>query len=43
MNIALVKAGGVGSRMGAPVPKQFVTIQEKPIIIYTMEQFQNHP
>ena len=43
MNIALVKAGGVGSRMGAPVPKQFVTIQEKPIIVYTMEQFQNHP
>ena len=43
MIIALIKAGGVGSRMGAPVPKQFVTIQNKPIIIYTMEQFQNHP
>lgn len=43
MNIALIKAGGVGSRMGAPVPKQFVTIQDKPIIIYTMEQFQSHP
>lgn len=41
--IALIKAGGVGSRMGAPIPKQFITIQNKPIIIYTMEQFQNHP
>lgn len=43
MNVALIKAGGVGSRMGAPVPKQFITIQDKPIIIYTIEQFQNHP
>ena len=43
MKIALIKAGGVGSRMGSPVPKQFITIQDQPIIRYTLEQFQNHP
>lgn len=43
MKIALIKAGGTGQRMGAPVPKQFITIQGKPIIAYTMEQFENHP
>ena len=43
MNIALIKAGGVGSRMGARVPKQFILINDKPIIIYTLESFQKHP
>lgn len=43
MNIALIKAGGIGQRMSACVPKQFVTIQGKPIILYTLEQFENHP
>ena len=43
MNIALIKAGGVGQRMGATVPKQFIMIQNKPIIIYTLEQFQMNP
>lgn len=43
MNIALVKAGGVGSRMKANVPKQFICVQGKPIIIYTLEAFENHP
>lgn len=42
-NIALIIAGGVGSRMGLDVPKQFVNINEKPVIIYTLEAFQNHP
>lgn len=43
MNIALIKAGGVGSRMNAGIPKQFVCIEEKPIIIYTLEAFEKHP
>ena len=43
MNVALIKAGGVGSRMGMGVPKQFITINGKPIIIYTLEQFELHP
>lgn len=43
MNIALLTAAGVGNRMGQDIPKQFMTIQEKPVIIYTMEAFQKHP
>ncbi len=43
MNIAIIKAGGVGSRMGAGVPKQFIGVEGKPIIVYTLEAFQNHP
>lgn len=41
MNIALVIAGGNGSRTGQDVPKQFLTIHDKPIIIYTLEVLQN--
>jgi 2-C-methyl-D-erythritol 4-phosphate cytidylyltransferase len=42
MNIALITAGGVGNRMGQDIPKQFMTIFEKPVIIYTLERFQKH-
>ena len=43
MNVALIIAGGSGNRMHLDVPKQFVTIYEKPVIIYTLEAFQAHP
>ncbi|MDE7324018.1 MAG: 2-C-methyl-D-erythritol 4-phosphate cytidylyltransferase [Lachnospiraceae bacterium] len=43
MNIALILAGGSGSRTEQSVPKQFISIYEKPIIIYTLEAFQHHP
>lgn len=43
MNYVIIIAGGVGSRLGAPIPKQFVEVLGKPIIAYTMEHFQNHP
>lgn len=43
MNYCIIIAGGVGNRLGAPVPKQFVEVLGKPIIAYTMEHFQNHP
>lgn len=43
MNIALVTAGGIGRRVEREIPKQFLTVNEKPIIIYTLEVFQNHP
>ena len=43
MNIALLTAGGVGNRMGQDIPKQFMTIDNIPVIIYTMQAFQNHP
>ena len=42
-NIALIIAGGSGQRMGQDVPKQFLTVNEKPILIYTLEGFQKHP
>lgn len=40
MNIALVIGGGTGSRTGQYMPKQFIHIKEKPVIIYTLEKFQ---
>ena len=43
MNYVIIIAGGVGSRLGAKVPKQFVEVLGKPIIAYTMEHFQDHP
>ena len=43
MNIGLLIAGGAGRRMGQDIPKQFLTVNEKPVIVYTMEAFQNHP
>lgn len=44
MNIAVVFAGGTGRRMHtASRPKQFLEYQGKPIIIYTLELFDNHP
>lgn len=43
MNIAVIIAGGVGNRMGQDIPKQFINVYDKPIIIYTLEGFQNHP
>ena len=42
-NIALIIAGGSGTRMKQDIPKQFLTVNEKPVIIYTLEAFQNHP
>ena len=43
MNIAVLFAGGVGSRMRSKdVPKQFLEIHGKPIIVRTAELFQNH-
>ena len=42
MNVALILAGGSGTRTEQSVPKQFISIYEKPIIIYTLEAFQNH-
>ena len=43
MNIALILAGGYGSRTQQDVPKQFMNVYEKPLIIYTLENFERHP
>ena len=43
MNIALIIAGGRGVRMGQEIPKQFLTVNDKPVIAYTLEAFEKHP
>lgn len=43
MNIALIIAGGSGRRMNQDIPKQFLNVNDKPVIIYTLEAFQRHP
>lgn len=44
MNVATIFAGGTGQRMKtAACPKQFLKLYGKPIIIYTLEVFQQHP
>lgn len=42
MNIALIIAGGSGARMHQNIPKQFLTVNERPVIVYTLEAFQKH-
>ena len=43
MNIAVIFAGGIGSRMHSKeLPKQFLMLRGKPVIIHTLEQFENH-
>ena len=41
--IGLLIAGGSGARMHQDIPKQFITVNEKPVIVYTLEAFQSHP
>lgn len=43
MNVAIIIAGGVGSRMGQEIPKQFINVGDKPVIAYTLEAFQERP
>lgn len=43
MVVALLTAAGTGTRMGQDIPKQFIHVENKPLIIHTMEAFQNHP
>ena len=43
MTVAIIIAGGVGSRMGKDIPKQFIEVRNKPVLAYTLESFQKHP
>lgn len=43
MNIAVVLAGGTGTRVGASIPKQFIEVLGKPILAYALDNFQNDP
>lgn len=42
-NIGLLIAGGSGNRMHQDIPKQFLTVNEKPVIVYTLTAFEKHP
>lgn len=42
MNIAIIIAGGLGHRMGESIPKQFIKVYDKPVIAYTLENFEHH-
>lgn len=43
MNVAILLAGGVGKRLGADKPKQFVDLLGKPMILYAMEIYEKSP
>ena len=43
MNVAVVLAGGTGTRVGANIPKQFIEVLNKPILAYTLENFEHNP
>lgn len=43
MNVALILAGGLGQTLLQDIPKQFLNVYDKPIIIYALEAFQRHP
>lgn len=43
MNTALILAGGVDKRFKMDIPKQFVNVNNRPVIVYTLEIFQKHP
>lgn len=43
MITALILAGGIDGKFQMDIPKQFVSVHNRPIIVYTLEQFQNHP
>lgn len=42
-NVGLIIAGGSGNRMHQDIPKQFITVNERPVIVYTLEAFEKHP
>lgn len=42
MNIAIILSGGVGTRMGANIPKQYIEVNNRPIISYVVEKFLAH-
>ncbi len=43
MNIAILLAGGTGTRLGGDVPKQYLEVNGKPVIAFSLETFQAHP
>ncbi|HBA69045.1 MAG TPA: 2-C-methyl-D-erythritol 4-phosphate cytidylyltransferase [Lachnospiraceae bacterium] len=42
MNTALILSGGTGARLGTSIPKQYLTVNDKPILSWCMERFVLH-
>lgn len=42
-NKVIIAAGGIGARVGSSTPKQFLDICGKPLIVYTLEKYQQSP
>lgn len=42
MNTALILAGGTDARFKMDIPKQFINVNNRPLIVYTLEAFQKH-
>ena len=43
MNVAIILAGGTGTRLGAEIPKQFLDVAGRPMLAYTLQAFDRHP
>ena len=43
MNLAIIFAGGSGTRMGSDIPKQFLQLVDRPVLAHTLGIFQSHP
>ena len=41
MNIALILAGGTGTRLGSDIPKQYIEVYGRAVISYCLELFEN--
>lgn len=42
-NVAVILAGGIGSRLNAGIPKQFLKVAGMAVIEHTINAFENHP
>ena len=43
MTVAVILAGGAGARMEGDIPKQYIKVLDKPVIVHTLEIFENNP
>ena len=41
--VAIILAAGSGSRMDSDIPKQFINVYDKPVLMYTLDAFEKHP